>query len=84
MMLWRFLIFGWCIIGVIMLLLVLSHCVNAYAAADRPCTQADVARFEAMFPRGSYHSDPRTQMTLHYLGTKVVNGTCLIAIRPAS
>ncbi len=72
---------AWLVIGVIAFLLVLLHHSNA--AADRPCTQADVARFETMFPRGSYHTDPRTQMTLHYLGTKVVHGTCLVAVRPA-
>ncbi len=73
---------AWLVIGVIVFLLVQMHRSNA--AADRACTQADVARFEMMFPRGSYHADPRTQTTFHYLGTKVVNGTCMVAIRPAS
>ncbi len=72
---------AWLVIGIIAFLLMLLH--DSRASADRLCTQADVARFEMMFPRGSYHSDPRTQTTFHYLGTKVVNGTCLVAIRPA-
>jgi len=53
--------------------------------ADRACTAADVSRFEQMFGgRGSYHSDPRFQITIHYLGTSVSNGVCYVAIRPAS
>jgi hypothetical protein len=75
-------IIAWLLIGTIAAILVWLHPAHA-VGADRPCTQADIARFETMFPRGSYHSDPRTQMTLHYLYTKVVNGVCYVAIRPA-
>jgi len=64
--------------------LVLLSCGSAHAA-DRRCTKADVARFEQMFGgRGSYHSDPRFQVTIHYLGTSVSKGVCYVALRPAS
>jgi hypothetical protein len=55
-------------------------------AADRACTSADVARFEAMLGgirKGEYRSDPRFQVTIHYLGTAIVGGTCEVAVRPA-
>lgn len=53
---------------------------------DRACTSADVARFEAMLGgirKGEYRSDPRFQVTIHYLGTAIVDGTCEVALRPA-
>ena len=53
---------------------------------DRPCTAADVARFEAMLGglrKGEYRSDSRFAVTIHYLGTAIVDGTCEVALRPA-
>jgi hypothetical protein len=53
---------------------------------DRVCTAADVTRFEAMLGgirRGEYRTDPRFAVTVHYLGTSIVNGTCNVALRPA-
>lgn len=55
-------------------------------AEDRPCTAADVVRFEAMLGgihKGEYRSDPRFAVTIHYLGTAIVDGTCEVALRPA-
>jgi hypothetical protein len=55
-------------------------------AKDRACTAADVARFEAMLGgirKGEYRTDPRFQITIHYLGTAIVGGTCEVALRPA-
>lgn len=68
-------------IGTWLVFLAFAKRADAYGA-DRPCTETDVARFERMFPRGSYHVDPQMQMTLHYLGTSIRNGTCYVAIRP--
>jgi hypothetical protein len=62
-----------------------SH-ARARGAGDRVCTPADVARFEAMLGgihRGEYRTDPRFQVTVHYLGTSIVGGTCNVALRPA-
>jgi len=56
------------------------------AHADRRCTAADVRRFEMIFgvTPGAFKSDPRFQVTLHYLGTVVSkNGICQVLIRPA-
>jgi hypothetical protein len=53
---------------------------------DRVCTAADVTRFEAMLGgirRGEYRTDPRFAVTIHYLGTSIVNGTCSVALRTA-
>lgn len=53
---------------------------------DRACTSADVARFEAMLGgirKGEYRTDPRFAVTIHYLGTSIVDGTCEVALRPA-
>ncbi len=53
---------------------------------DRACTWADVARFEAMLGgirKGEYRSDPRFAVTIHYLGTAIIDGTCEVALRPA-
>jgi hypothetical protein len=55
-------------------------------SGDRVCTAADVVRFEAMLGgirSGQYRTDPRFAVTVHYLGTTIVNGTCNIALRPA-
>jgi hypothetical protein len=61
-----------------------SH-ARAHSTGDRVCTPADVARFEAMLGgirRGEYRTDPRFQITVHYLGTSIVSGTCNVALRP--
>jgi hypothetical protein len=53
---------------------------------DRACTLADVARFEAMLGgirKGEYRTDPRFAVSIHYLGTSIVGGTCNVALRPA-
>ena len=58
---------------------------RARGAGDRVCTPADIARFEAMLGgirRGEYRTDPRFQITVHYLGTSIVGGTCNVALRP--
>ena len=55
-------------------------------SGDRVCTAADVTRFEFMLGgirRGEYRTDPRFAVTVHYLGTSIVNGTCNVALRPA-
>jgi hypothetical protein len=54
--------------------------------ADRVCTPADVTRFEHIFgslQKGEYRADPRFQVTIHYLGTTIVDGTCHVRLRPA-
>jgi hypothetical protein len=59
---------------------------RARASGDRVCTPADIARIEAMLGgirKGQYRTDPRFQVTVHYLGTSIVGGTCNIALRPA-
>jgi hypothetical protein len=58
---------------------------RVHNANDRVCTPADVARFEAMLGgirKGQYRTDPRFQVTVHYLGTSIVGGTCNVALRP--
>jgi hypothetical protein len=54
-------------------------------AKDRGCTPVDVARFESMFGlrQGQYRSDPRFAVTIHYLGTVIVRGTCNVRLRLA-
>jgi hypothetical protein len=60
-------------------------------AADRACTPADIARFEWMvgggmqpIKPGQYRTDPRFQVTVHYLGTSIgKDGVCNIRLRPA-
>jgi hypothetical protein len=55
-------------------------------AKDHICTPADVARFEAMLGgirKGQYRTDPRFSLTIHYLGTAIVKGTCNVALRLA-
>lgn len=54
-------------------------------AKDRICTPADVARFEGMFGlhKGQYRTDPRFAVTIHYLGTAIVKGTCNVQLRLA-
>ena len=60
----------------------------AYAAQikDRACTAADIRRFEAMMggiKTGATRTDPRFQISIRYLGTKIVAGICHVQIRPA-
>jgi hypothetical protein len=60
---------------------------TAYAAPakDRACTTADIRRFEVMMggiKAGETRTDPRFQISLHYLGTKIVAGVCHVKIRP--
>jgi hypothetical protein len=52
---------------------------------DRSCTPVDVARFESMLGlrKGQYRSDPRLAVTVHYLGTVIVRGTCNVQLRLA-
>jgi hypothetical protein len=72
-------------------LLALAGTANAKDAAkgatkDRACTFADIARFERMLGgirEGQYRTDPRFLITVHYLGTTIVKGTCNIRLRPA-
>ena len=60
----------------------------AYSAQmhDRACTAADIRRFEAMLggiKAGATRTDPRFQISIRYLGTKIVAGVCHVQIRPA-
>ena len=60
--------------------------LTAADAKDRACTRTDVARFEAMMGgtrAGQYRTDPRFQITLHYLGTRIVHGVCNVQLAPA-
>jgi hypothetical protein len=75
------------IFGVIIALLaLLISVVMAFAQGvkDRACTSADIARVEAMIgvKRGGYAHDPRFQLTIHYLGTAISNGMCVVRIKP--
>jgi hypothetical protein len=61
------------------------------AAADRACTPADIARFERIIggapgpiKPGETRTDPRFQMSLRYLGTRIVAGVCDVKIRPVN
>lgn len=65
---------------------VLAALTGPVFAKDRVCTPVDVARFERMLggvQKGEYRTDPRFQITVHYLGTTIVKGTCNVRLRPA-